>query len=127
MKKKFHFGGVDKFAVVEVNLRENENGNLVFSSCGEIHGKNTAQCAGQCLDEIIKMFPRNKKLKRIYEISKRWHLNDLHAGCEHQRDFEKEPYENHKDDVCPICNYKYGTAWKYEAIPQDVIDEIKSW
>ncbi|KKK83807.1 hypothetical protein LCGC14_2789720, partial [marine sediment metagenome] len=23
---------------------------------------------------------------------------------------------------CPVCGYKYGSAWLYEPLPQDVID-----
>ena len=23
---------------------------------------------------------------------------------------------------CPVCGYKYGTAWKTEEVPQEVID-----
>lgn len=34
--------------------------------------------------------------------------------------------ENHPDGLlckpCPVCGYKYGTAWKKEEVPQDVID-----
>ena len=26
---------------------------------------------------------------------------------------------------CPICGYKYGSAWLYEPLPQDVIDFIR--
>lgn len=27
---------------------------------------------------------------------------------------------------CPVCGYKYGTSWKFEEVPQDVIDWLFS-
>ena len=37
---------------------------------------------GQCYDELAAEFPKSA---RLVEIWKRWHLNDMRAGCEHQR------------------------------------------
>lgn len=108
----------------EITLYKNESGKEVLSICGSLYGKGFQEY-GQCISEITKHFPTEKN-KRIEEIWKRWHLNDLHAGCEHQREFEKEPYEKHADCVCHICNYKYGTAWKYEELPKEIIKEIES-
>lgn len=38
--------------------------------------------------------------------------------------------EEHPDGLlskpCPVCGYKYGTAWLYEAVPADVLDELHS-
>jgi len=28
---------------------------------------------------------------------------------------------------CPVCGYKYGSAWKYEEIPPGILDEIRIW
>ena len=28
---------------------------------------------------------------------------------------------------CPTCGYKYGSAWMFEEIPAEVIEEIKMW
>ena len=91
------------------------------------------------------------------KIWERWNLNDMKAGCEHQRalgwqDVRINPselpkthanrdekgimamwvdQEEHKDGLlckpCPTCGYKYGSAWLKEELPQDVIEEIKSW
>lgn len=27
---------------------------------------------------------------------------------------------------CPVCGYRYGTAWRYEPVPEDVLNEIRS-
>jgi hypothetical protein len=61
------------------------------------------------------------KFRRIWE---RWHLNDLRAGCEHQRALG---WDNlHIGDPCPTCGYRYGTAWLREDVPADVLDWLRS-
>ena len=116
-------------ATVEVELREKNKG-ISLSIMGNIFKTNNPAnvgCCGQCLDTIYNYFPNNAKMKRIKEVWERWHLNDFHAGCEHQRAFEKEPYENHRGAYCEICDYVYGTDWKFEELPQKIIEEVKSW
>ena len=81
---------------------------------------------GQCIDELARHF-HTQQMAEMQGVWERWHLNDLHAGCEHQRDFEKEPYEKHALEVCPVCGHKYGSDWQREELPQEVIDMIKSW
>ncbi len=114
-------------------------------------------CGGQCVDTVAAYFPYNKKVQRMVEVWKRWHLNDMQAGCVHQRaekwvDRRINPSEvpsnhsnrdekgvyaiwvypkEHKDGLltkpCSICGYEYGSACLKEEIPQEVIDEINSW
>ena len=57
------------------------------------------------------------------DVWKKYHLNDTHAGCEHQRNlgWEREGYDKHPSEPCPTCGYKFGTAWKSEQVPQSVI------
>lgn len=114
-------------AYINITIDKKMEG-FVLSISGDIYDSETKEfiSCGQCIDEIANIFPTEQN-KRIEEVWKRWHLNDLHAGCEHQRKFEKEPYENHKDHVCSICNYKYGTEWKFEKIPDEIIKEIVNW
>jgi len=59
--------------------------------------------------------------KNFLDIWKRWHLNDLRAGCQHQRE-EKWEDNNLLMKPCPVCGYKYGSQWLYEELPQEVID-----
>lgn len=40
---------------------------------------------GQCVDTVAALFPHNAKAQRMVAIWQRWHLNDMRAGCEHQR------------------------------------------
>lgn len=30
-------------------------------------------------------------------------------------------------EPCPICGERYGAKWYYEPLPQDILEEIKSW
>ena len=90
---------------IEVSIEKNSENQNRLSICGEIKtpGGRFISC-DQCIDTIAKIVPSDKN-KRICEVWKRWHLNDMHAGCIHQREFENEPYEKHMDSVCPICDY----------------------
>lgn len=56
---------------------------------------------------------------RLAEVWKLWHLNDMRAGCAHQRRSGRR-YEI--GEACPVCDYRYGSAWLHEDVPADVID-----
>jgi len=120
--------------------------------------KPNGNCRGSCgqIEASIESFAEGwdqEKLDKLRTLWRRWHLNDMRAGCEHQRaegwaDRPIDPskptdaYIKHPDGSrgwnrltwlpakdggllcapCPTCGYKYGTAWLYEAVPQDVID-----
>ena len=85
----------------------------------------------------------------LLDIWKHYHLNDMNAGCEHQRaagwdkiklDESKpltqdnmatwtRPEDNPKGlltKACPVCGYKYGTAWLKVELPQKVIEFLQS-
>lgn len=123
----------DCTATIEIELRERfntyENKKYIeFSAIGKIF-HTASKCAytcGQCIDEIAK-YIKNAKIKRICEVWEKWHLNGFHAGCEHQRHLEKDKPFDHIGEVCPVCGYKFGTEWKVEEIPAEIIEEIKTW
>ena len=134
-KKRIEVGSVKKngrtyTGYVDVELYRNEDRFLTLSICGVVRDNGLRVdpyvMGGQCLDEMREMFP-SKLMEAIHAVWKRWHLNDMHAGCEHQREFEEEPYEKHAGEKCPICGYEYGTAWCREELPQEIIDQVKSW
>ncbi len=109
-------------------LRDGKN-RLELSICGDIMAGGHMIAGGQCQDDLSQIINRAipyKKIRQIKEIWSRWHLNGLNAGCEHQRDFGWT-YDTHENQGCPICGYKIGTAWKFEALPQYVIETVKSW
>lgn len=116
-------------AKIEIEINKTKDNFLTLSICGAVYNtahKNYYYFCGQCQDELKKHF-HGKKAQEIFSIWDRWHLNEMHAGCEHQRDFEKEPYEKHMNDICPICNHKYGADWRREELPADIIEKIKNW
>lgn len=122
----------DCTAVIELELRAEHNyyddkNYIEFSCTGNIHHTAT-RCwyhVGQCIDTIAELIP-TKKIKRICEVWKRYHLNGMHAGCEHQRHLEHESLE-HIGEICPVCGYRFGSAWRCEELPTEIIEEIKSW
>jgi hypothetical protein len=35
-----------------------------------------------------------------------------------------ETWTTHPSAVCPDCEYRLGSAWLYEALPDDILDQI---
>ena len=194
---------------IEIEVRDKPKGKELLIR-GNVWNKNHSDivAGGQCYDTIEDLFPGNKRVKRIVEIWKRWHLNDMRPGCEHQRDWQTEEsleipeytctddfydrrkeaergtlpvdaYEQYRLDEgivnaicftagkgpsinpeeglkrglvkiskyktklagwtyetehpkgllckpCPVCGYKYGSAWLFEAIPQEILTELET-
>lgn len=123
--KTYDFVGEDYHCTIEMELRTHlgKVEEPVFAARGTLWKKGEGTMGGQCIEKIYNLV-QTDLVKRIYNIWKEWHLNDLHAGCIHQRAFEKEPYENHRGHHCDICNYTYGHGWIYEPIPKEVLEEI---
>ena len=142
-KKRLQLGKVDyngngrrNCAVdVEIKIRGKEGDTLYreLSICGNIwnHLHTDIYSGSQNLDEILRVKKGNKKVRRIHDIWERYHLNDMHAGCEHQRalgwENKGEGYDKHPSEPCPECGYKFGTEWKYEAIPHAILQEVMSF
>jgi hypothetical protein len=115
--------------------------------------------AGQMLDylsaDLARPIIAPADLAALRAIWGRWHLNDLRAGCAHQRaeGWRERPIDptkptraygrhcpgqrgdswnmltwvtraEHPEGLlshpCPVCGYKYGSAWLYEELPADV-------
>ena len=117
------------------------------SICGEIRdGRNSCEL-GQIIDTISTMYPTDA-VKRIAELWRKWHLNDMCAGTKAQTEFLNAYIANQKNVAefnrelrldhygvsCRILSvngllihrgYKYGTEWLVKIVPQDVIDELK--
>jgi len=137
---------------IEIKLKQTEKGEAL-SICGNIWKPKRTDIVegGQCQDTIREALNEGKiKLKgyteadilKLLDIWDRWHLNDLRAGCEHQRAliplYKKEKGEDffdvsNYDEIiklpefkkCSICGYKYGTAWLFEPLPKEVISFIR--
>jgi hypothetical protein len=67
-----------------------------------------------------------ESVKKLRDIWQRWHLNDMRAGCQHQREEERKGRKWAIREECPDCHYRYGTQWLHETVPQDVIDWLFS-
>lgn len=75
---------------------------------------------------------------RIADLWDRWHLNGMRAACVHQADAAREINARLPDYAqdrerwallsalpCPE-GYRYGSAWLYEPVPDDVLAELRT-
>jgi hypothetical protein len=59
------------------------------------------------------------------EVWHDWHLNDMHAECEHQ-EAAGITYSSDPENVCSVCGYEIGSAWTTRQLPADVISFLNS-
>lgn len=134
MKKVINFGKIDyngsgrkvNTIEVEIELKE-QNGKPVFSVSGAIWNSTHTDIhsAGQNLDKI-KNYISDPLFLEVFVFWKKYHLNDLHAGCMHQDVlWTKEEKAKMIGKPCPVCGYKYGTSWVYQEIPESDLLRIK--
>lgn len=92
MKKMFEFGKIDfegkgkiNLVTVDMEYKDKGGGKKVLSISGDIWNKRKTDivCGGQCLDTIAEYID-DPVFKEIYRLWKLYHLNDMHAECEHQ-------------------------------------------
>jgi hypothetical protein len=85
--------------------------------------------------ELIREAVHAAKQGQVYtpktEGAKSWFEHDI-IKIKTEKTLSGHIYQkDHPEGVlakpCPICGYKYGTAWLFEPIPENVIEEIKSW
>jgi len=93
--------------------------------------------AGQCYDtllndESIKLI-NPEYIKRIIELWKMYHLNDLTSGCYEQEKVIEEYLKSNEYDYEKVCdllkekglynykNYKYGSAWLVKTLKESEI------
>jgi hypothetical protein len=96
-KKTVKFEKKTGYATVDVSYDDNHR--LSISGTIRMFGPAGNGSGGQIYDELLAEFPKNKKAVRLVEIWKKWHLNDMNAGCEHQDDW---------DTQAPITTYEYA-------------------
>ena len=80
---------------------------------------------GQNLEELGQLV-KTPKMREIVKVWREWHLNDMRAACQHQRE-RGETWTTHPSAVCPDCGYVLGSQWLYEELPQSIIDQVKGW
>jgi len=119
-----------------------------WGGCGQIDGELRAAVERGDIADAPSWLPQ------LLDIWRQWHMNHMRAGCEHQRDAEwnkrpidpsrplnyyigrtwnmlvcvtrKEHPEGLLSEPCPVCGYKYGSAWLREELPADVITFLES-
>ena len=117
MKKLLKFRNASYSTIIHIELKEEEQGKPVLSIHAGIEERTNNHrykevCYGQCYDELLELFPEDKKILRIVAVWKKYHLNDLHPECEHQRklgwnDSALEEVNNDKYNLIPdICSRK---------------------
>ena len=141
MEKKFVFRPGNYYRVeVKIELRENQRGYVwkdgalkevrgnAFSAMAMVYRHNSFVSGGQCLDdpEVLDVIKNGKLCEKdkviyleVFRLWKNYHLNDMHAGCEHQK--KGTPV----GEICPVCGYRYGSAWLYREIPEKDLEAIK--
>lgn len=120
-------------------LRQVRHG-LELSVTGSVwnHIRSDIVCGGQmhdCLEAYVVRWTESRaKVRRILEIARRWHLNGMRAGCEHQRAAGEHsawvgvyPEKGYPAPRCQVCGYSYGNQWLHEELPAEIVEEIKSW
>jgi hypothetical protein len=78
---------------------------------------------------------RGFTMQQVHELAalaKEWHLNDMHAGCDHQTVvYETGPFGRRQPSLkltapCPHAGYRYGHSWLLKPVPVEVIEQVAS-
>ncbi len=106
---------------VRIELRQKKQGLILSVVCDYQECKPNGTWrdhrntnGGAAHDEIVKRFPELEELCK-------WHLNDMHAECEHQR-ARGETWKTHPSAKCPDCGYKLGHAWLFVELPAHIVE-----
>ena len=99
--------GTDHGTVPTGATRVSFTGEVIPFGC-----RNVIAC-GQTADEV----PDN----RVRDLWKRWHLNDARSHCAHQN--ERIAWD--KVAPCEETGYRAGSAWLFETVPAEVLDDIR--
>lgn len=140
MLKTVFFAGEKFSCTLEISIKEKKSFKTLSIVGTYFTGKKLLKSEknllgwGQIHDEVKEIIPT-----RLYEIWKRWHLNDMRAGTFVQEEILRQAkasgveFDNFYIDACEYLQrfdalvddgYKYGTAWLKEELPQEVIDYV---
>lgn len=121
---------------------------LRLSLTGVSGPKANGDCAGscgQCVSELAEVSVYAPgwdadKCARLAELWERWHLNDMRAGSQVQMDwlranpvsatYPESHYEKAREALRGAGlepdaeGYRYGSRWRVEDVPSEVITEI---
>lgn len=146
-KTTFNFGKVDAYGTgkksneitVEAQIKDG-----VFTASGNVwNSKHTDIISGgQNLDELKGYLKGNKEFENVYNMWKKHHLNDMHAGTIKQEEalnkkfggVNANKYEEQVDYLKSVGlyedeGYKFGTGWLKRDIPEEdmknIVDTIR--
>lgn len=132
MQKTRFYSGSDFDCRVDIKIIE-RNSFKTLSIFGVIFEGGEETGWGQIHKEVKDIIP-----DRLYQIWKRWNLNDMRAGTFVQEEILRQAKNKGVDvsDYDKACDYlrklgvydddgyRYGSAWLKEELPQDVIDYL---
>lgn len=138
MKRKFtfetHYEGKEAKAYVEIELKDND----CFSCSGGLIQDNEHVFCGQCLDSLTPILVGNHLFEVLYDLWKKYHLNDMHPGTPKQESaLRKAHIANWASEYDTCCKYldsvnllvddgyKFGSSWLKEEIPDNDLYLIK--
>ena len=106
-------------------LRAAENAAIAALKNGETFTPTAEQVKFATLPYSITTATEiSKQDAEVYEPEKPLFVGD--SGATEQKTLGWLREDEHPDGIlckpCPVCGYKYGTSWKKEEIPQEVID-----
>lgn len=133
---KIAFNGTRKInkVTLEIELRESEKKQVFSASVNIWNSRETdILMCGECVDLVYNDYNMQLSNRVLYmevmELWQKYHLNDTYPDCVHDINANKlkNGYTNTQvcGEPCPICGYKYGSAWNYRPIPEMDINRIK--
>lgn len=146
-KTRLNFGKVDFYGTgrrvnlvtIDIELRDTKSGAELAITGAIWNARQTDWVAGgQCRETLNCLLHGNPLFDEIYKIWGRYHLNTMHAGTEAQEYYltgylaatgEKWEYDRIVEilkaaDLYIDNGYKYGSAWLYRPLPENVLTRI---
>jgi hypothetical protein len=140
-----------RFREMFVRIEFRSDGGLSLSGVvGPWHSGNCAGSCGQCDEELEEIGAfhtgwSKETVKKLRQVWNDWHLNHMRPGCVHQAEWDTSKMletpdgevkeagwvttSGHPEGLlnkpCPVCGYKYGSAWNKEAVPDGVSDWLR--
>lgn len=109
--------------------------NVEFAASGSIYEPRRREPwhSGQMLDQLLDIATLSDgwtvgDLASLHSIWQRWHLNSMNAACSHMDPATMLRLDDGRPALTNQCpagsGYRYGQAWLYEPLPDEVLEEI---
>lgn len=108
------------YPVLTISGEEQErlraDGQTRLMACGQVHDLIATDLHKGALNQP-HLF-----LQALLNLWHDWHLNDMNAGCQHQREAGWDL--KRCGEKCPKCGYEWGSKWLVRPLPKAVEDQI---